>query len=65
MSRPFAIALAQFMAATTARGMTKAATIAVATGLIAMLILTVDPAYEAAPRCIEAILWACVGFFIF
>src|ERR1700676_1882164 len=65
MSKPFAIALAQFMAATTARGLTKAATIAVATGLIAMLALTIDPAYEAAHRCIEAILWACVGFFIF
>jgi voltage-gated potassium channel len=65
MSKPFAITLAQFMAATTARGLTKAATIAVATGLIAMLALTIDPAYEAAHRCIEGILWACVGFFIF
>jgi voltage-gated potassium channel len=65
MSKPSAIAFAQFMAATTARGMTKAAIIAVATGLIALLVLTVDPAYEAAHRLIEAILWACVAFFIF
>jgi voltage-gated potassium channel len=65
MSKPFALALAQFMAATTARGMTKAAIVAVVTGLTMMLILTVDPVYEAAHRWIEATLWACVAFFIF
>jgi voltage-gated potassium channel len=65
MSKPFAFAFAQFLAATTARGMTKAAIVAVATGLTMMLVLSVDPAYEAAQRCIEGVLWACVGFFIF
>ena len=65
MSKPFVSAFAQFLAATTARGITKTAIIAVAGGLITLLVLTVDPAYEAAPRTIEAILWACVGFFIF
>jgi voltage-gated potassium channel len=65
MSKPLAFAFAQFIAATTARGMTKAAMIAVTTGLAMMLVLTVDPAYEAAHGWIEAILWACVGFFIF
>jgi voltage-gated potassium channel len=65
MSKPFATALAQFMAATTARGLTRAAAVTVATGLIMMLVLTVDPAYETAHRWIEATLWACVAFFIF
>jgi voltage-gated potassium channel len=65
MSKPFALALAQFMSATTARGLTKAATVAVVIGLTMMLVLTVDSAFEAAHRWIEAILWACVAFFIF
>jgi voltage-gated potassium channel len=65
MSKPFIPAFAQFIAATTGRGMTKAAMVAVATGLFMMLILTVDPAYEAAHRWVDAILWACVAFFIF
>jgi voltage-gated potassium channel len=65
MSKPFVSAFAQFLAATTARGITKMATVAVAVGLVTLLVLTVDPAYQAAPRTIEAILWACVGFFIF
>ena len=65
MPKPFTSAFAQFLAATTARGITKAAIVAVATGLTMMLVLTVDSAYEAADRWIEAVLWACVGFFIF
>jgi voltage-gated potassium channel len=65
MPKPFSSAFAQYLAATTARGITKAAIVAVAVGLTMMLVLTVDPAYEAADRWIEAILWACVGFFIF
>jgi voltage-gated potassium channel len=65
MPKPFVITVAQFMAATTARGMTKAAYVTVGTGLIAMLVVTVDPAYQAAHRALEAILWACVAFFIF
>jgi voltage-gated potassium channel len=53
------------MAATTARGMTKAAMIAVAAGLVMMLALSVAPAYEAAHHWVDAVLWACVAFFIF
>jgi voltage-gated potassium channel len=65
MPKPFVPAFAQFMAATTARGMTKAAMIAVATGVVMMLAASVDPAYEAAHRWVDAVLWACVAFFIF
>jgi voltage-gated potassium channel len=65
MPKPFVSAFAQFLAATTARGITKMATLAVAVGLVMLLVLTVDPAYDAAHRWIEVILWACVGFFIF
>jgi voltage-gated potassium channel len=65
MTKPFVSAFAQFMTATTARGMTKAAMIAVATGLAMMLVLSVDPAYEAAHYWVDAVLWTCVAFFIF
>jgi voltage-gated potassium channel len=65
MPKPFVPAFAQFMAATTARGMTKAAMIAVAAGLVMMLALSVAPAYEAAHHWVDAVLWACVAFFIF
>ena len=37
----------------------------VAAGLFALVILTVDPAYEAAHRWVEAALWACLAFFAF
>jgi voltage-gated potassium channel len=66
MSRPFTFPyLAQIAAATAGRGMTVAAYAVVAVGLIALLILTVDPAYEAAHHWVEAALWACLGFFAF
>jgi voltage-gated potassium channel len=58
-------ALAQFAAATAGRNMTKAAYAAVAIGVVMMVILTVDPAYEAAPRLVDAGLWACLAFFVF
>ena len=49
MSKPLASsALAQFVTATAGRNMTKAAYVAVATGVVMMILLTVDPAYEAA-----------------
>jgi len=49
MSKPLVSpALTQFVAATAGRNMTKAAYAAVATGVAMMLLLTVDPAYEAA-----------------
>ncbi len=65
MPKPFPLALAQFTAATTARGVTKASYVAIAVGLVTMLILSVDPAYQAAPHWIETILWTCAAFFIF
>ncbi len=58
-------ALAQFVAATADRNITKAAFVAVATGLVMMVLLTVDPAYEAAHHWVDALLWACLAFFVF
>lgn len=66
MSKPPAFpALAQIVAATTGRDMTKAAYVAVATGVTMMVLLTVDPAYEAAHHWVDAVLWACLAFFVF
>jgi voltage-gated potassium channel len=56
--------MAQFTAATAARNMTKAAYAAVTMGITAMVLLTVAPAYEAAHRWLEAVLWACWGYFL-
>jgi voltage-gated potassium channel len=66
MSKPLASpALAQFLAATAGRNMTKAAYIAVSSGIAMMVLLTVDPAYEAVHRWVDAMLWACLAFFVF
>src|SRR5712664_2777998 len=66
MSKPLAFpALAQFAAATTGRNMTKPAYVAVASGVFMMVLLTVDPAYEAAHHWVDAVLWACLAFFVF
>jgi voltage-gated potassium channel len=54
--------LAQFAAAE--RRMAVASYVMVAVGLLGLLILTVEPAYEAAHRWLEAMLWACLGFFV-
>jgi voltage-gated potassium channel len=58
-------ALARFAAATAGRNMTKAAYVAVAAGVAMMVLLTVDPAYEAAHHWVDAVLWACLAFFVF
>ena len=58
-------ALARFVAATAGCNMPKAAFVAVATGLSMMVLLTVDPAYEAAHHWVDALLWACLAFFVF
>jgi voltage-gated potassium channel len=58
-------ALTQFVTATAGRNMTKAAYAAVAIGIGTMVLLTVNPAYEAAHRWVESILWACLAFFAF
>jgi voltage-gated potassium channel len=66
MSKPLvSLALAQFVAATAGRNMTKAAYVAVATGVAGMVLLTVDPAYEAAHHWVDAVLWVCLAFFVF
>ena len=66
MSKPPAFpALAQFVAATAGRNMTNAAYLAVSAGVVMMLVLTVAPAYEAAHHWVDAVLWACLAFFLF
>jgi voltage-gated potassium channel len=66
MSEPVVFpALAQFVAATAGRNMTKAAYVAVAAGVVMMILLTVDPAYEAAHHWVDAVLWGCLAFFVF
>jgi voltage-gated potassium channel len=65
MSKLVSQTLAQFITATRGRNMTKAAYIAVAGGVVMMVLLTVDPAYEAAHHWVDAVLWACLAFFVF
>ena len=66
MSKPLVLpAFAQFVTATAGRNMTKAAYVAVASGVGMMVVLTVDPAYEAARHGVDAVLWACQAFFVF
>jgi voltage-gated potassium channel len=55
----------EFVAATARRNMTKAAYAAVACGVGMMVLLTVDPAYEAAHHYVDAVLWGCQAFFFF
>jgi voltage-gated potassium channel len=66
MSKPLVSpALVQFAVATTGRNMTMPAYVAVASGVAMTILLTVDPVYEAAHRGIDAVLWACLAFFVF
>ncbi len=66
MSKPLVFpALAQYVAATAHRNMTKAAYVAVSAGVVMMLLLTVNPAYEAAHHWVDAVLWACLSYFVF
>jgi voltage-gated potassium channel len=66
MSKPLVHpALEQFLVATTGRNMTKPAYVAVAAGVVMMGVLTVAPAYEAAHHWVDAVLWACLAFFVF
>jgi voltage-gated potassium channel len=58
-------ALAQFIAATAGRNMTKAAYVAVTIGVGVMVLLTFAPAYEAAHHWVDAVLWACWTYFAF
>lgn len=66
MPKPIAFpALSQFVAATAGRNMTKAAYAAIGIGVLTMALLTVNPAYEAAHHWVDAVLWACLAFFVF
>jgi voltage-gated potassium channel len=58
-------ALTIFAAQTAGRNMTKAAYVAVTVGVSVMVLLTVAPAYEAAHRWVDAVLWACWAYFVF
>jgi voltage-gated potassium channel len=57
--------LARFVAATAGRNMTKPGYVVVLVGVATMVVLTVNPAYEAAHHGVNAILWACLAFFAF
>jgi voltage-gated potassium channel len=65
MSQSVFPGLRNFAAATARRNMTKAAYAAVTTGVAMMVLLTVDPAYEAAHYWLDALLWGCQAFFVF
>jgi len=66
MSKPLVFpGLAQFVAATAGRNMTKLAYVAVFIGVGAMVLVTVDPAFETAHRSISVVLWACQAYFVF
>ena len=66
MTKPLVTpALAQFVTATAGRDMTRPAYLAVAVGVVMMVLLTVDPAYEATHHWVDAVLWACLAFFVF
>jgi voltage-gated potassium channel len=66
MPEPPAFAVfTQFLNATAGRNMTKAAYVAVAVGVATMVLLTINPAYEATHHWVDAVLWACLAFFAF
>jgi voltage-gated potassium channel len=66
MSKPLVVpGLAPFIAATAGRNMTKLAYVAVLIGVGAMVLVTVDPAFETAHRSISVVLWACQAYFAF
>jgi voltage-gated potassium channel len=65
MSMPLKSALAQFVAATAGRNMTTAAYVAVAVGVLTLMLLTVSPAYEAAHHWLGGVLWVCLAYFVF
>ena len=58
-------ALARFVAATAGRNMTRPGYVVVVIGVATMILFTVNPAYEAAHRGVEAVLWTCLAFFAF
>jgi voltage-gated potassium channel len=65
LSSALSNALARYAAATAGRNMTKAAYIAVVTGVVLMMLLSIEAAYNALHYWIDALLFACLVFFIF
>ncbi len=66
MSKPLLPpALAQFVAATAGRNMTKAAYVAVLIGVLTAALATINPADDEVHRWADAVLWACLAFFAF
>src|SRR3954462_10711195 len=66
MTKPLVTpALAQFVTATAGRNMTRPSLAAVAGGVATLVLLTVAPAYESAHHWVDAVLWACLAFFVF
>jgi voltage-gated potassium channel len=66
MSRPADMsAFQQFLTATAGRNMTTAAYTAVIAGVAAIVLLTVEPAYAALHGMVDAVLWACLAYFVF
>lgn len=61
----FSARLDQFVTAATGRNMTKAAYVAVTCGVAMMVLLTVEPAYTALHSFVDALLWACLAYFVF
>ena len=61
----FSARLDQFVTATTGRNMTKAAYVAVTCGVAMMMLLTIEPAYTALHSFVNALLWACLAYFVF
>ncbi|CCE11514.1 conserved membrane hypothetical protein [Bradyrhizobium sp. STM 3843] len=65
MSKPLLFPnLASFLTATAGRQTTRADYAAVVIGTGAMVLLTVDAAYDAAAGAICGVLWACLAFFV-
>jgi voltage-gated potassium channel len=73
LKRQFSIAMSKssvsasldrFVTATSGRNMTTAAYVAVSCGVAMMVTLTVDPAYAAIHHWVDALLWACLAFFV-
>jgi voltage-gated potassium channel len=62
---PYSSVFAQFVTATAGRNMTKAAYVAVVAGVVLMVLLSIDSAYSALYGWLDALLFACLVFFIF
>ena len=66
MSKPQPLSsFAQFTAATAGRNMTKVAYVMIVIGVMTMVLLSIDPVYEAAHTLAVATLWVCLAFFAF